>query len=431
MRSKSLFWLLALLTVATTAFASSWTKDDHEIFDLVSELETHEGKGTDFYKFLDVNPAASVGALNRAYRKRSLELHPDKNPNVPDVHERFARLGKIAAILRNSEKRERYDFFYKNGVPRWRGTGYYYSRYRPGIFEVVLFLVLVTTGVHYLILRMNHRRDLSRIDYFRRSALRSAGVSTPTTNDASTLGLGRAGKIAQLDESSVETALNQAVLGGNAAANDPSVIENSGYSAQSAPTLNRAERRKQLRAPAATDSARSSREGTPTTGRASSVIPGGGEGKRRKVKVPLIEGSDRGGSLDLMVVDREVFIPEPHGGLTPLSALAPPPSASALWPLKLVASAVSLVRRRISGVEGEGEVQEISADEAVEGNKVSRRGKPGRVESPMASMTPSEDEGEPEQEQEEAGAAVGAKKKRRNGNGKVAGMRRRKAVAGK
>lgn len=28
---------------------------------------------------------------------------------------------------------DRYDFFYKNGVPRWRGTGYYYSRFRPGL----------------------------------------------------------------------------------------------------------------------------------------------------------------------------------------------------------------------------------------------------------------------------------------------------------
>ena len=27
----------------------------------------------------------------------------------------------------------RYDFFYTNGVPKWRGTGYYYSRFRPGI----------------------------------------------------------------------------------------------------------------------------------------------------------------------------------------------------------------------------------------------------------------------------------------------------------
>lgn len=28
---------------------------------------------------------------------------------------------------------KRYDFFYKNGVPKWRGTGYYYSRFRPGL----------------------------------------------------------------------------------------------------------------------------------------------------------------------------------------------------------------------------------------------------------------------------------------------------------
>ena len=26
-----------------------------------------------------------------------------------------------------------YDFFYKNGVPKWRGTGYYYARFRPGL----------------------------------------------------------------------------------------------------------------------------------------------------------------------------------------------------------------------------------------------------------------------------------------------------------
>ena len=68
------------------------------------------------------------------------------------VHERFARLGVISTILRNKEGRERYvigssqpccsqaltffnryDFFYKNGVPKWRGTGYYYSRFRPGL----------------------------------------------------------------------------------------------------------------------------------------------------------------------------------------------------------------------------------------------------------------------------------------------------------
>lgn len=35
-------------------------------------------------------------------------LSPDKNPGVKGIHERFARLGVIAAILRDPRGRERY-----------------------------------------------------------------------------------------------------------------------------------------------------------------------------------------------------------------------------------------------------------------------------------------------------------------------------------
>jgi hypothetical protein len=34
---------------------------------------------------------------------------PDKNPGVKNIHDRFARLGVIAQILRSPEGRERYD----------------------------------------------------------------------------------------------------------------------------------------------------------------------------------------------------------------------------------------------------------------------------------------------------------------------------------
>lgn len=33
---------------------------------------------------------------------------PDKNPNTPAVHDRFARLGVVSTILRNAESRKRY-----------------------------------------------------------------------------------------------------------------------------------------------------------------------------------------------------------------------------------------------------------------------------------------------------------------------------------
>ncbi|KAI5124917.1 hypothetical protein M0805_007345 [Coniferiporia weirii] len=141
-------------------------QEDHEIFDLVSALEASEGKGTTFYSWLDVAPTASSQEIARAYRKKTVIMHPDKNPGVKGAHEKFARLGVISQILRNKESRERYDFFYKNGVPRWRGTGYYYSRYRPGLGSVLVFLIALSTGVHYVIQGMNYKSDLARINRF-------------------------------------------------------------------------------------------------------------------------------------------------------------------------------------------------------------------------------------------------------------------------
>ncbi|KAI6047397.1 DnaJ domain-containing protein [Pisolithus marmoratus] len=138
-------------------------EEDYEIFDLVSDLEASEGKGTTFYSWLEVPPAAPLAQINKAYRKKSIELHPDKNPGVRGVHERFARLGVIVNILRSPESRARYDFFYKNGVPKWRGTGYYYTRFRPGLGTVLIFLTLLTTGLQYLVQMVNYSRDLNRI----------------------------------------------------------------------------------------------------------------------------------------------------------------------------------------------------------------------------------------------------------------------------
>ncbi|KAF5321903.1 hypothetical protein D9619_000778 [Psilocybe cf. subviscida] len=154
----------AFLAVLFTT-VSAWEKEDHEIFDIVHALEEAEGKGTTFYSWLDLPPTATTSEIAKAYRKKSITLHPDKNPEVKNIHERFARLGVISSILRNQESRKRYDFFYKNGVPKWRGTGYYYSRYRPGLGAVLFFLTFFTSGLQYTIQKMNYKRDLERIEY--------------------------------------------------------------------------------------------------------------------------------------------------------------------------------------------------------------------------------------------------------------------------
>ncbi|PBK72695.1 DnaJ-domain-containing protein [Armillaria solidipes] len=160
---------LAYLVVLVTIVAA-WEKEDHEIFDLVSAVEASEGKGTTFYSWLDVPNTATTTEIAKAYRKMSMRLHPDKNPNDKKIHERFARLGVVSTILRNAESRKRYDFFYKNGVPKWRGTGYYYARFRPGLGSVLVFLTVLTSSLQYIIQKMNYRRDLERIERIRQDA---------------------------------------------------------------------------------------------------------------------------------------------------------------------------------------------------------------------------------------------------------------------
>jgi len=72
--------------------------------------------------------------------------------------------------LRNPKGRERYDFFYKNGVPRWRGTGYYYSRFRPGLGTVSVFLIILTTFLQYVIQSINYKNDSKRVQHIIKEA---------------------------------------------------------------------------------------------------------------------------------------------------------------------------------------------------------------------------------------------------------------------
>ncbi|KAF2237642.1 hypothetical protein EV356DRAFT_441489 [Viridothelium virens] len=194
-----------LLSVFVTSIAA-WTKEDHEIFRLHDEVTSHEGPDTTFYSFIGVPPSVSQYDLDKAYRKKSRNLHPDKArqtfisshsktdkkssgkgttvrkpPSQREItafnkqaQERFARLGLVASILRGPG-RERYDHFLKNGFPRWRGTGYYYSRYRPGLGSVLLGLFVVAGGgAHYGAMYISWKRQRDFVERYIRHARQMA-----------------------------------------------------------------------------------------------------------------------------------------------------------------------------------------------------------------------------------------------------------------
>lgn len=63
----------------------------------------------DLYNILEVNPNSSTNDIKKAYRKKALKLHPDKNPDNPNAASEFHKLSKILEILTDESARKAYD----------------------------------------------------------------------------------------------------------------------------------------------------------------------------------------------------------------------------------------------------------------------------------------------------------------------------------
>lgn len=67
-------------------------------------------KGKDFYEILGVNKNASTQEINKAYKKLSLQYHPDRNINNTDTTQEFQYLARIHEILtKDPARRKLYD----------------------------------------------------------------------------------------------------------------------------------------------------------------------------------------------------------------------------------------------------------------------------------------------------------------------------------
>ncbi|OBA21473.1 DnaJ-domain-containing protein, partial [Metschnikowia bicuspidata var. bicuspidata NRRL YB-4993] len=66
-------------------------------------------KDTTYYDIVGAAPGATEVELKKAYRKRAIQLHPDKNGNDPGAAAKFQELGQAYAVLSNAESRALYD----------------------------------------------------------------------------------------------------------------------------------------------------------------------------------------------------------------------------------------------------------------------------------------------------------------------------------
>lgn len=77
----------------------------------------------DYYKILGVERTASADEIKRAYKKVAIKYHPDRNPGNKEAEEKFKQAAEAYDVLRDPDKRARYDQFGAEGVNGAGGFG--------------------------------------------------------------------------------------------------------------------------------------------------------------------------------------------------------------------------------------------------------------------------------------------------------------------
>lgn len=70
----------------------------------------------DYYEVLEITKNASADEIKKAYRKKAIQFHPDKNPGDASAEKRFKEISEAYEVLSDDKKRQVYDRYGKDGV---------------------------------------------------------------------------------------------------------------------------------------------------------------------------------------------------------------------------------------------------------------------------------------------------------------------------
>lgn len=78
----------------------------------------------DYYEILGVDKNATAEEIKKAYRKKAIQYHPDKNPGNKEAEEMFKEAAEAYEVLSDPDKRSRYDRYGHSGVGGSAGGGF-------------------------------------------------------------------------------------------------------------------------------------------------------------------------------------------------------------------------------------------------------------------------------------------------------------------
>ena len=63
----------------------------------------------DYYEVLGVDKNATPEQIKKAYRKKAIEFHPDRNPGNKEAEEKFKEAAEAYDVLSDEKKKQLYD----------------------------------------------------------------------------------------------------------------------------------------------------------------------------------------------------------------------------------------------------------------------------------------------------------------------------------
>ena len=70
----------------------------------------------DYYEVLGVSKSATADEIKKAYRKKAMEYHPDRNPGNAEAEEKFKEAAEAYDVLSDANKKARYDQYGHEGM---------------------------------------------------------------------------------------------------------------------------------------------------------------------------------------------------------------------------------------------------------------------------------------------------------------------------
>ncbi|MGL1931887.1 MAG: DnaJ domain-containing protein [Desulfotalea sp.] len=81
-----------------------------------------------YYEILDVERDCTAEELKKNYRKLAMKYHPDKNPDRPELQDKFKEISEAYGVLSDQDKRKKYDRYLRIGGGFKGNNGFSYSQ---------------------------------------------------------------------------------------------------------------------------------------------------------------------------------------------------------------------------------------------------------------------------------------------------------------